>query len=74
MPTEHVEDFVTVDTDVLKNRVALVSMDSNAMKTRRDSLIEMRKMVIDAAVDGSEMVSVPSQWFQELEAAYILLF
>ncbi|MBS1992985.1 MAG: hypothetical protein JSS86_12865 [Cyanobacteria bacterium SZAS LIN-2] len=74
MQTESVEDFVTVETALLKNRVALVSMDSHSMQSARQSLIEMRKIVLNALIDGAEMVSVPSLWFRELEAAYILLF
>ena len=74
MSADCLNDLVSVDTDILKNRVALVSMDTNSMKSARDSLIEMRRMVIDAVVEGSEQVAVPTTWLQELNAAYILLF
>jgi len=74
MSADCLNDLVSVDTDILKNRVALVSMDTNSMKSARDSLIEMRRMVIDAVVEGSEQVAVPTSWLQELNAAYILLF
>ncbi len=70
---EHAE-YVTVETDILKSRIALVSLDNHSMSSGRRSLREMQKMVLQALLTGSENVSVPSRWFKELEAAYILLF
>jgi hypothetical protein len=74
MPTDLYDEYVTVDTDLLKSRIALVSLDNHSMSAGRRSLREMQKMMMQAVVNGCENVSVPCVWFRELEAAYILLF
>jgi hypothetical protein len=74
MPTDLNDEYVTVETDLLKNRIALVSLDNQSMSAGRRSLREMRKIMLQALVSGDEHVSVPCVWFRELEAAYILLF
>ncbi len=74
MPTDLYDEYVTVDTDVLKSRIALVSLDNHGLSSGRRSLREMQKLIMQALTTGSESVSVPGIWFREFEAAYILMF
>ena len=74
MPIDQFDEYVTVDTDLLKNRIALVSLDNQVFSSGRRSLREMQKLIMQALLSGSESVSVPGAWFRELEAAYIMMF
>ena len=62
-------EYVTIETDLLKSLIALVSLDNHSMSSGRRSLREMQKMMMQAMLNGKENVSIPSIWFKELEAA-----
>ncbi|MBS1993562.1 MAG: hypothetical protein JSS86_12445 [Cyanobacteria bacterium SZAS LIN-2] len=66
--------YVVVETDYLKSRMALVSLDEHPLSARRESMEQLHELITPALMDGSEHVSVPAVLLQELNAAYILFF
>jgi len=66
--------LITVETDLLNNRVNLVSMDDRALFADRSRLNQLRSTIERALKHGCQRVSVPRQWFHDLETAYIYSF
>jgi hypothetical protein len=71
---DHNLPLVSVETEILRSRIDLVSKDDQSTFRCKSTLQELRNLIKVAILSQSQKVSLPHSLFQELEEAYVALF